>query len=263
MDIIFQKLARYFENLWQIGVLDPQKGLRTLEPSRGKIPYLRAQNARLCHIFIKPLRLAHYLLADDLTPETLCLHHRLLDGRWKPARLVVETSPGNFQVWIHSKRPLSLDEKKSWLQRLKSDPAAHPENRWGRSPGFRNVKEKHRSPSGHYPLSKLIWVDWASQVLIPTLPSQPLEPARVSPLTRRGLVCRPDSLCRAQFQRPDESATDFAYSIALARRGFPDHEIRARILDERSSWENHQGQKRIDHYLERTIRRARQIVQSS
>lgn len=263
MDIIFQKLARYFQNLWQIGALDPQKGLWTVEPSPGKIPYLRAQNARLCHIFIKPLRLAHYLLADDLTPETLLLHHRLPDGRWKPARLVVETSPGNFQVWIHSKRPLSLEEKKIWLQRLKSDPAAHPENRWGRSPGFRNVKEKYRSPSGHYPLSKLIWVDWASQVHIPTLADQPLEPARVSHPPRRGAVCRPDRLSRHHFQRPDESATDFAYAIALARRGLPDHQIRARILDERASWKNHRGPRRIDRYLDRTIRRARQIVENS
>lgn len=70
-------------------------------------------------------------------------------------------------------------------------------------------------------------------------------------------------LSRAHFQRPDESATDFAYAIALARTGLPDHQIRARILDERSSWNNHRGQRRIDRYLERTITRARQIVQSS
>jgi len=55
--------------------------------------------------------------------------------------MVVETSSGNYQVWIHSDRPLSLDEKRYWLKRLHNDPGADRNNRWGRYPGFRNRKK--------------------------------------------------------------------------------------------------------------------------
>lgn len=60
MEIIFQKLARYFDNLWHLGILDPRKGLWTVHPSQGRIPYLKAKNARGCHIFMKPERIEYY-----------------------------------------------------------------------------------------------------------------------------------------------------------------------------------------------------------
>lgn len=263
MKFIFQKLARYFSNLWHLGVLDPQRGLWTLHPSPENIPCLKAKNARGCHILMKPLRLAHYLLADDLPLDTLLRQHRLPDGRWKPARMVVETSPGNFQVWVHSKRPLSSHEKRFWLQKMHSDPAAHPENRWGRAPGFRNTKEKYRSPDGKYPLAKLVWIDWASQADIPVLTPEMPTTSNLSHPHPRGLVCRRSLPSRSHYLRGNESATDFAYAVALARRGFSDQQIRERILSERTVWNNHQGETRIPRYLDRTIRRARSVVQCS
>lgn len=263
MDIIFQKLSRYFNMLWIAGVLDPQKGLCTVQPSPEKIPYLKAQNARGSHILMKPLRLDHYLLADDLSRDNLSNHHRFPDGRWKPARMVVETSPQNFQVWIRSKRPLSSHEKRSWLRKMHSDPAAHPENRWGRAPGFRNTKEKYRSPDGRYPLAKLIWIDWKALVDIPLLPlSKPIN-TTVSHPRPTGLVCRQPLPARNHYLRGNESATDFAYAIALARRGASDQQIRERLLSERSVWTNHVGEHRIARYLDRTIRRARAVVDST
>jgi hypothetical protein len=263
MEIIFQKLARYFDNLWHLGILDPRKGLWTVHPSPERIPYLKALNARGCHIFMKPERLEYYLLADDLSPDTLARQHHFPDGRWKPGRMVVETSPENFQVWIHSNRPLDSLEKRFWLQKMHSDPAAHPENRWGRAPGFRNTKEKYRSPDGRYPLAKLIWIDWASRADIPALtPRTPLLPA-VSHPHPRGLVCRQPLPSRRHYLRGNESATDFAYAIALARRGASDQQIRQRIRSERTIWTNHQGETRFNRYLDRTIRRARAVVQST
>jgi len=263
METIFQKLTRYFDNLWHLGVLDPKRGLWTVQPSPEKISTLKARNARGCHIFMKPVRLDHYLLADDLSRDALSHQHRLPDGRWKPGRMIVETSPGNFQVWIHSKRPLTSHEKQFWLQKMHSDPAAHPQNRWGRAPGFRNTKEKHRSPDGRYPLAKLIWIDWVSQADIPALrPQTPISPT-VSHPHPGGLVCRQSLLSRRHYLRGNESATDFAYAIALARRGASDQQIRERIRSERNIWTNHQGETRINRYLDRTIRRARAVVQST
>ncbi len=263
MEIIFQKLARYFDHLWHIGILDPRNGLWTLHPSPERIPYLKAQNTRGCHIFMKPLRLEYYLLADDLSQHTLARQHRFPNGRWKPGRMVVETSPGNFQVWIHSKRPLDSHEKRFWLQKMHSDPAAHPENRWGRAPGFRNTKEKYRSPDGRYPLAKLIWIHWHSQVDIPPCALQKPGIPTLSNPRRRQSVCRQPLPSRCHYLRGNESATDFAYAIALARRGASDQQIRDRIRSERTVWTNHQGESRISRYLDRTVRRAKAVVQST
>ena len=265
MEKLFQKLARYFLNLWDVGILHPEKGLWTIDPSLDKIPYLKAQNAHGCHILIKSLHPAHYLLADDIDSPTLSRHHRLPDGQWKPARMIVETSPGNFQVWIHSKRPLSLEEKLIWLKKMQSDPAAHPHNRWGRCPGFRNRKEKYRTPEGQYPLSSLIWIDWNSLAdipqLLPTKAPPPQDP--LSHPSLKGAVCHHRPISRRDYLRSNESQTDFAYTLALARRGYSDQQITERLLTERTCWENHRGGKKRNLYLERTIRRAREIIQST
>jgi hypothetical protein len=61
----------------------------------------------------------------------------------------------------------------------------------------------------------------------------------------------------------DESATDFSYAMALMRRRFTNEEIRKCLISERRDWENHQGEKRMNAYLERTIAKARAIVQNS
>jgi hypothetical protein len=74
-------------------------------------------------------------------------------------------------------------------------------------------------------------------------------------------VCRPKNISRLDYARGDESATDFSYAMALVRRGYPDQEIRKRILSERTNWKNHRGQRRINQYLDRTISRARAIVE--
>ncbi|MCP4077957.1 MAG: hypothetical protein GY744_17440, partial [Gammaproteobacteria bacterium] len=140
------------------------------------IPYLKAENSNGRHILIQPLRETEcfYILADDINRSLILRHHIYKDGRWKPGRMVVETSPDNFQVWIHCANALSLNEKKYWLKKLCSDPGASPNNRWGRCPGFRNRKEQYRSAGNRYPLSKLIRIDWKNLANVPgSLSHQP------------------------------------------------------------------------------------------
>jgi hypothetical protein len=167
MIAIFEKLDRYFLSNWRLAVLDLNKGLWTVEPNTLCIPYLKAENANGRHILIQPKDPSHYLMADDLSRHLLQTHHMLADGSFKSGRMVVETSPHNFQVWIHSREPLSVDQKRLLLQKLKSDPGADPNNRFGRCPGFRNRKEKYQNTQGFFPLAKLIWIDWKHQTLIP------------------------------------------------------------------------------------------------
>ena len=290
MKLIFEKLNHYFYRKWHLAVLDMNVGLWVIKPKALNIPYLKAQNAKGRHILLQPEPVieSYYLLVDDLTWPMILSHHHYPNGGWKPGRMVIETSPGNYQVWIHSSRRLSLIEKRYWLKKLCSDPGADPNNRWGRCPGFRNRKDKYRDPTGGYPLSKLIWIDWRGQAEIPHsnneisstfgkreqgkkgsrgFMNQDEIPGKTSipfpPPPQKGVVCRCKDISRSDYSRGDESATDFSYAIALARRGYPDNEIRERIISERSIWKNHLGEGRMRHYLDKTIAKARSIVEKT
>jgi hypothetical protein len=290
MKLIFEKLNCYFYGKWHLAVLDMDVGLWVIESKVLNIPYLKAENAKGRHILLQPEPVieSYYLLVDDLTWPMILSHHHYPNGGWKPGRMVVKTSPANYQVWIHSSRRLSLSEKRYWLKKLCSDPGADPNNRWGRCPGFRNRKEKYRDSTGGYPLSKLIWIDWKGQAEIPHSNNQisssfgkreqgkkgfkdfmnPDETSGktsipFSPLPQAGGVCRGKGISRSDYTSGDESATDFSYAIALARRGYTNNEIRERIISERSIWKNHLGEHRMKHYLDRTIKRARSIVEKT
>jgi hypothetical protein len=263
MQRIFDKLGRYFGCGWRLAVLDLQKGRWILTPAASKIDYLKAENAKGRHILMQPVEASCYFLADDLSWPFVCKDHRNPDGSWKPGRLVVETSPQNFQVWIHSHRRLSLVEKRYWLQKMQSDAGADPNNRWGRCPGFRNRKDKHRNPAGHYPLARLVWIDWLKKAQIPPrlLNAPPINAKPISPPPPKGGVCHcKKQISRADFDQGNESATDFSYALALTRRGYSEDQIRYRLFTERTAWQNHRGSRRIERYLERTIKRAKVTV---
>jgi hypothetical protein len=266
MNKIFNKLKAFFSNKWSPAVFDEKIGIWVVKPNHSNIPYLKAENANGRHILIRPdlTVIKYYLLIDDISFELIQHHHKLANGNWKPGRLVVETSPNNYQVWIKSNRTLTLDEKRYWLKKLCSDPGADPKNRWGRCPGFRNRKKKYCNINGEYPLSKLIWIDWKNTANIPysnllfnnnendTFSHQPF-----------GVVCH-KNIYRSDYDKNDESLTDFVYALALMRRGYQDFAIKQRIITERINWDNHYGQKKQDFYLNTTIKKARTIfVQSA
>ena len=253
MQSIFAKLDRYFCR-WRLAVLDETAGRWIVKPS---IAYLKAENAHGRHILMQPARQPYYLLADDITADMIRNQHQRSDGSWRPARMVIETSPDNYQVWIHSSRRLCLDEKRYWLKTLHSDPGADPNNRWGRCPGFRNRKRKHRRPDGGYPLARLIWIDWKNRADIPPVPAVTRNPPDHSSAQPYRIHAK---ICRSDYTRSDPSATDFAYVLALLRRGYSDRIIRQRIIAERTDWRNHRGQNRMDKYLNRTLDRARNII---
>ncbi len=244
--------------------MDIEKGLWIVDPTPERLGYLKAENANGRHILMQPGDESRYLLADDLCWERICRQHRHINSTWKRGRMVVETSPQNYQVWIRCQRKLSLPEKRYWLKKLGSDPGADPNNRWGRCPGFRNRKDKHRNASGQYPLAKLIWIDWNSQAQVPPATVEaPISDETHSHPPPRGAVCLRKEICRSDYDRGGESETDFAYALALARRGYGADEIRSRLLSERTSWGNHAGHRRTDLYLDRTIRKAKAIVETT
>jgi len=269
MQSIFQKLNRYFCVKWQLAVLDLNSGRWIISSSNKNIPYLKAENANGRHILLQPaLSISpYYMMVDDLSITTIHLHHKYSDGTWKPGRMVVETSPKNYQVWIHSNRSLPLDEKRHWLKKLCNDPGADPNNRWGRCPGFRNRKEKHRDSKNGYPMAKLIWIDWKYQADIPQYKScHTAKTNRIVPLSPqplKGCVCLNKFISRSDYEKGDESKTDFSYALALVRRNYPQSNIRNRLLTERTNWKNHNGIHKKDAYITRTIEKTIAIVQNS
>lgn len=260
MNGIFRKLDRFFQYHWRLAVLDYQRGLWSVSPNH--LPYLKAQNANGHHILIQPDHQPFFMLADDLNPVDLKTYHHYPDGTWKPGRMIVLTSPGNYQVWIHTNRDLPVEEKRYWLRHMHSDPGADPHNRWGRCPGFFNRKDKHRSPTGRFPLAKLIWVDWLHVAQIPPMPTPQL-PHHTEQADRPLHPSYATNIRRSDYDRYNESATDFALSLALARKGYSKQQIIEQLLHERRDWTHHLGVSRLNDYLERTVSKAIEIVRST
>ena len=156
----FQKYFKSFE----YGIFTEAKGVGIIRPNKGIDYFLSKMNQQGKHIFIRPSieQEPFYLLIDDVTENQLIEDHKIY-GKWTPGRMVVKTSPRNYQVWLHNGRAMDDTEKSYWLRKYQSDPKATPNRRWGRCPGFKNMKPKYKKRDGSYPVAKLIW--WDDQIL--------------------------------------------------------------------------------------------------
>ncbi|HEY7387192.1 MAG TPA: DNA-primase RepB domain-containing protein [Bryobacteraceae bacterium] len=108
------------------------------------IPWLWHQNWRGSHIYVRPKGESNLTLIDDLK------YHRVahLRGAGLQPAAVVQTSPGNYQVWI--KHTAQLDKElgtavaRDIAERFGGDVKAAAWRHFGRLSGFRNTKAKHQ-----------------------------------------------------------------------------------------------------------------------
>jgi hypothetical protein len=283
---LFVRILAFFGGPAEFGIHNPrsndgQGGVHVRQAKPALLPMLWARNKKGCHAYVRPgpVMEPHFLLVDDVNRERLAAQHGfVLDApvaTAKPGRMIVETSPGNHQVWIRSRRPLEDVEKSLWLSTLGSDPGAAPRGRWGRLPGFLNVKPKHQRPDGSFPMSRLLWLQ-ADPVDLPMHPDMPCADAenatraRVYILRKKEEEKRTGNLTlarraeprREDFERADASAQDFAWCLSLMRFGLSDADVAARLREAREAvgWAGHHDQA---DYIERTVRRAREVAHAA
>jgi hypothetical protein len=255
---LFELLKQYY-NQFEFGVYNDSTVKPAVWPIAAELKYLsylRFENARGRHIFLRPETEVeeHFMLIDDLN------HGQVEKHKGKQGRLIVETSPANYQVWVHSQKPLSLEEKRYWLRKLDSDPGADPCKRWGRCPGFTNRKVEYLTHNG-YPFAKVVEVDF-NTVQVPKPIKQNNSPIPLLTGTRlNNAESRwTGQIFRSDYDSGDESITDIRYVMALIKRGYSVEEITNRLLRERQDWRNHQGDKRLENYLKRTICKAQKYL---
>ncbi|MEP2181319.1 DNA-primase RepB domain-containing protein, partial [Roseibium sp.] len=145
------------ETPFELGILkDDRMLIRAVD--RDKIlnatQWLKFQNVKGAHIYIRPQFPHQYCLLDDLAIRDL---RRAADLGILAA---VETSPGNYQAWIKHPRllepALSTAVAQFLADSFRADPSSADFRHFGRLPGFTNRKQKHRRPDGNYPFTKLL-----------------------------------------------------------------------------------------------------------
>lgn len=108
------------------------------------VPWLRFQNWHESHIYVRPKGESSLTLVDDLKVSAVA---RMRQEGFQPAA-VVQTSPGNHQVWI--KHPSRLDKAlgtavaRALAERFGGDVKAADWRHFGRLAGFRNTKARYK-----------------------------------------------------------------------------------------------------------------------
>ncbi len=119
------------------------------------IKWLRHENAKDAHIYIRPAGTHSLSLIDDLAVESI---ERMKAEGFEPA-VVVETSPNNFQAWLNHGQVLeaaiSTRAAKVLVERFRGDPSSADWRHFGRLAGFTNPKRERQLPSGQRPFARL------------------------------------------------------------------------------------------------------------
>jgi hypothetical protein len=129
---------------------------QSVEQIRKCIKWLRRENARGAHIFVRPEWPHALSLIDDVGADAL---EEMGRTGFEPA-VVVETSPDNFQVWLnHGKvlweRFLSTLVARQLASRFGGDLGSCDWRHFGRLAGFTNQKKERQLQNGLQPFVRL------------------------------------------------------------------------------------------------------------
>ena len=235
------------------------------------IPWLKFENYHDRNIFVRPYGEHNLSMVDDLSADSI---RRMKTSGFAPA-LVIETSPGNFQVWLKHPRVLpkglSTAVARSLAKDFGGDIGAADWRHFGRLAGFTNRKLRHRDSDGLFPFVKLCEASGAlydgAETLISRAELQLADEKQRRAKIHRAAVsdCPPRALKSIEQFRVnpiyagDDTRIDLAYAIYALSHGASvgqiEETIRTRDLSHKG------GERRQADYLARTITKAINLVQ--
>ncbi len=263
---------------FEIGLFDPRAAqgvmlprVWELETLLRSVSWLRLKNAEGRNIYIRPSGEHSLSLIDDATIQVI---ERLKSEGFAPA-IVLETSPGNFQAWLHHgqilPKHLSTLAARLLASRFGGDLASADWRHYGRLAGFTNRKDKHRKTDGTFPYVRLHEATGAvySKAIAFLAEVKTLYEAEQSKLPppaflRRRSPCRSNLKSIQDFRtKPiyggDQTRVDLAYAVYALAHGVPENEARNALASRDLT---HKGdRKRQQEYIDRTIKKARDRIE--
>lgn len=252
---------------YEIGVLTPKDKmiLRNWSSSdmldEKNIKWLRYQNANGCHIYIRPVAPHDLNLIDDLNAAQVATLKKVY-----PPCVVVETSPGNYQVWVKHQKiqepPVSTQSAQLLAARFGGDPSSADYRHFGRLAGFTNCKAKYKQPSGFFPFCKLIEATNIAcntqEILIEAhlrIVANDIKHTKIKTGTKKPLLRKTIEDFRADPRYAgDYHRGDIAYCLYALQRGMTTAELKA-ILAQRDLAKKGDAPRQVD-YIERTVKKA-------
>jgi len=170
----------------------------------------------------------------------------MMDHGFQPA-VVIETSPGNFQVWLNhgqtiSDRTFSTQAAKELARRFGGDPSSADWRHFGRLAGFTNQKAERLLQNGQAPRLR----QWEGRVYDATEEffgklkslAEKAVAERASRVTARPTANGNPVQSFSEFHRSahydgDLHRADVAWALHAASRGFSEQQIRDEILGAR------------------------------
>ena len=229
--------------------------------------WLRHENAKGAHIYIRPAGMHALSLVDDLTSEAI---ERMKTDGFQPA-IVVETSPNNFQAWLNHGRVLeakpSTRAAKQLAERFGGDPSSADWRHFGRLAGFTNPKPERRLPSGLQPFTRLRSAAGGVYLHAAQFPGEIESKTQLAKLRRMELR-KPRSYARQiekikplkMFQADpiyggDLHRADMAWGIHAASCGLTLGEIKDGLINGRDLGKKRDLKRKLE-YVERTAQKA-------
>jgi hypothetical protein len=269
--LVHKQLAAMGCELFEIGILR-QSGPMLLRSDwspahiEAALGWLRRENARGAHIFVRPYGAHALSLVDDLSVEAII---QMKAAGFQPA-LVVETSANNFQTWLNhgriiSDRVVSTQLAKGLAGRFGGDTSSADWRHFGRLAGFTNQKPARRLDNGLQPFVRLLEYNGriysAAENFIRLVTALAAESRRQREL-RVECRSRIDHRLRslADFHADpryggDLHRADMAWAVHAASRGFREETIESQILSARDlSKKGHSTRQR--DYAKRTAIKA-------
>ncbi len=268
--IVLAQLSAMGCEVFDIGVLRQSSRMLlrehwTAPRTLAAVAWLKHENARGAHIFLRPHGEHALSLLDDLTSEAIT---SMEASGFEPA-VVVETSPHNFQAWLNHgrmlNRELSTRVAKELASRFGGDPSSADWRHFGRLAGFTNQKPHRRLDNGFSPFVRLkkstglIYRSAGEFVkTVAELASSSTEETQRRP--QRPTSPRTDLRPLAEFHADpryggDLHRADMAWALHAASRGLSEEEIGAEILHARDLSKKG-GLRRQMEYARRTAAKA-------